>query len=130
MKVAWLIAPAAMSPFRTTGGLQVCSAQKLCTVTSRVMVNGPGLEGADRGGSLPHAGARGLRCVCAWNAVVRVNSAKVVSSPRSLRLNVGCPDHLTPLGSFVGHQPRKVGWGAPKHRSVQVGKPSLNFRVR
>ena len=48
---------------------------------------------------------------------------------QSLRLDVGCPDHLGPLLDFVGNELAEVGRRARKHRATQVGKPRLYFEV-
>src|SRR4029077_10260019 len=52
-----------------------------------------------------------------------------VSFPASLRLDVGCSDHLCPLLGLFGDQFAKGGGRAWKHRSAQVDKPCLDSGI-
>src|SRR6266853_2539843 len=47
----------------------------------------------------------------------------------SRRLDVGGPDHLTPLLGFVGNELAKFRWRARKDRATHVGKPRLDLRI-
>ena len=48
---------------------------------------------------------------------------------RSLRLDVGCSDHLTPLLDLVGNEFSKVGGRTGKHHATEVGKAGLYLGV-
>jgi len=50
-------------------------------------------------------------------------------SRRSLRLDVGRPDHLAPLFGLVGDKLTEVGGRAWKHCATKVGKPRLDFGI-
>src|SRR5207249_3550908 len=49
--------------------------------------------------------------------------------PRSVRLGTRELHHLGPLLGFIGDELAEVGRRAREHRSTQVGKPRLHFRV-
>src|ERR1700704_2726476 len=48
---------------------------------------------------------------------------------RSLRLDIGRPDHLAPFLGFVSNQLAEVGGRARKHRAAKVGKPRLQLGI-
>src|SRR5215469_17146039 len=52
-----------------------------------------------------------------------------VGLPRSLRLDVGRPDHLAPLLSFVGNELSKVGGRTCEHRTSQVSQALLHVGI-
>jgi hypothetical protein len=47
----------------------------------------------------------------------------------SFRPDAGKPDHLAPLLDFIGYELSKVGGGARKHRSSQIGKAFLHVGI-
>src|SRR5262249_38182652 len=47
----------------------------------------------------------------------------------SVRLDVGRPDHLAPLLSFVGNELSKVGGRTREHRTSQVGEALLHVGI-
>src|SRR5215813_11287459 len=52
-----------------------------------------------------------------------------VRAPRSLRLDVGRPDHLAPLFGFLGNVFAEVGGRAWKHSATKVGKARLHLGI-
>jgi hypothetical protein len=50
-------------------------------------------------------------------------------SSRSLRLDVGGPDHLAPLLGFVGDELTEIGGREREHLATEIGKPRLDFGI-
>ena len=65
-------------------------------------------------------------------ALVVVGHRSGAALPRpsaSLRLDVGCPNHLPPFLGFLRDELSEIGGRANKHRAVQVGKPGLDLGI-
>src|SRR5262249_58394537 len=63
------------------------------------------------------------------NIVIATRSNSVPRAAASLRLDVGCPDHVAPLVGFIGEQLAEVGGRARKYSTSQVSESRLHLRV-
>jgi hypothetical protein len=81
-------------------------------VVARALSRGPGLVGASE---------------MATGVVVGPDVAEY--SALSLRLDIGCADHLAPLRGILGNELAKFSGCVRKHDAAQVAEPSLELRI-
>ena len=52
-----------------------------------------------------------------------------LTEPASLRLNIGCQDHLAPFHSLVGDKLGEIGWRARQYGRAEIGEPRLEVGI-